>query len=345
MNDLDGLDPTSRRVALAVLRRGPVSRAALCGMLGLSAPSLTRLTKPLLASGLLRQGDPVAPTTTGRPALPLDVAAERAHFVGAKFIPGELHLVLTDLKGRVLERRTARGDYSSPEAAVRELATEVRRLTATDPAGIGVSLGASVTDAGEVQGVWFMGWPSVALQEMVTLACGLPCVVENDVNAFTLAEHWFGFGRGSRDFAVLTIGAGVGLGLVCGDELVRGHEGRAGMIGALTLADGRRVHEVVETRHIKARLSEAGDDGRDAILDDVAQAVGQTVGQACLVSAPERVLVSGEGAALLVGHEEALRDGLARYADLPADALRIEALGFDEWARGSAAMAIRAHLT
>lgn len=344
MNDLDGLDPTSRRVALAVLRQGPVARVELCSMLGLSAPSLTRLTKPLLAKGLLRQGDPVAPPVTGRPALPLDVVADRAHFVGAKFIPGELHLVLTDLKGRVLEARSVDGDFCDPEAAVRELARQVALIAATQPAGVGVSLGASVTDDGQVHGAWFMGWPTIALQEMVAGATGLPCVVENDVNAFTLAEHWFGFGRGVSDFMVVTIGAGVGLGLVCGDELVRGFDGRAGMIGALTLDDGRRVHEVVETRHVQARL-DAGAECRAEVLADVAQAVGQAVGQACLVSAPERVLVSGEGAGLLEGHEDALRAGLARYTDLPAEALRIEALGFDEWARGSAAMAIRAHLS
>lgn len=51
---------------------------------------------------------------------------------------------------------------------------------------------------------------------------GLPTVISNDLDALMEAEHWFGAGRDVRNFATLTIGAGVGGGLVINDNLVTG---------------------------------------------------------------------------------------------------------------------------
>ncbi|MEL4358498.1 MULTISPECIES: ROK family transcriptional regulator [unclassified Luteococcus] len=345
MDDFSGLDATSRRLALAVLRQGPISRAELRGRLGLSAPSLTRLAKPLVARGLLVEGEPVGPVTTGRPSVPLDVDSTRGHFLGVKFVPGRMFVVLTDLKGTVLESRVADSDFGDPANAVEAVATVVDQVRRR-PDGIGISLGASVRDAGLVCEAGFMGWPDVRLAELVRRRTGLPCVVENDVTALALAEHWFGFGRGVRDFLVVTLGAGVGAGLVCEDELVRGHRGRAGMIGGLVLHDGRRLHQVVETAAIQARLA---DEPLAVVLADVAGAMGELIGQLCLVSAPARVLLSGEGLELLSGAERApvtraLLAGISRYTQLEPEQLRVEPLDFAEWARGSAAMAIRAHM-
>ncbi|MEL4504440.1 ROK family transcriptional regulator [Luteococcus sp. H138] len=347
MNPLPGLDTSSRRVALAVLRLGPVSRTELGRVLGLSAPSLTRLTKPLVKEGLLLEGAPVAPLTTGRPAVPLDVDASRAHFLGVKFVRGEMYAVLTDLKGAVLVSEVFAGDYREPAAAVLAVAALMDWCGQRQPDGIGVCLGASVDETGMVSEAEYMGWPQLPLGTMIRERTGLPCVVENDVTAFTLAEHWFGFGRGVRDFLVVTLGAGVGAGLVCEDELVRGHRGRAGLIGGLRLDDGRRLQDVVETGAIVARLQ---DEALEQVLLDVAQAMGQLVGQLCAVTAPERVLVSGEGAQELTGRQakvltQALFDGVARYTDLGREQVKIDALNFAEWARGAATMAIRAHMT
>ncbi|WP_420176670.1 ROK family transcriptional regulator [Luteococcus sp. OSA5] len=360
MNDFAGLDSTTQRVALAVLRHGPVSRAELRQLLGLSAPSLTRLTKPLVSRGLLVECEPVAQQVSGRPSVPLEVNAASTHVIGAKFVADALYAVVTDLKGSVVDSAVVQRPFPTPQEAADALA-ELAQGWQQDwhPAGLGVSLGANVGSDGTINRVSFLGWPSTPFGEILEQTTGLDTVVANDVHAFTLAEHWFGFGRGVTDFAVATLGAGVGVGLVCGDELVTGLGGAAGRVGDVTLDDGRRLRDVAVTETIEQRASHAL--GRDlsvcdlpelvhepriqVILDDVARAIGQLVGQVCLFTAPERVLISGEGAVLLENHERALHEGIARYARLPHDRLGIESLGFDEWARGSAAMAIRAYMT
>ncbi len=66
---------------------------------------------------------------------------------------------------------------------------------------------------------------------MVEAATGIPTIIDNDLVAFTEYEHWFGAGRGLDRFAVVTLGAGVGYGLVIHDEIVRSDEFGIGLIG------------------------------------------------------------------------------------------------------------------
>ena len=94
------LDPTTRSVALAVLRHGPISRADVARLLGLSSGSLTRITKPLIETGVLEQGAPSA-FEIGRPPLPLRIVDESARFLGIKIVPGHAWVVGTGLAGEM----------------------------------------------------------------------------------------------------------------------------------------------------------------------------------------------------------------------------------------------------
>ena len=136
------------------------------------------------------------------------------------------------------------------------------------PGGLGVSLGGTVAADGLVRGTHLLAWDEpVDLAWILQQATGLATIIDNDVNAFTLAEHWFGVGRDTEDFAVLTIGAGVGLGLVCGDEVVRGHGGAAGMVGPLPVLGVRTASEVLTTRALEADAAALL--GRPVGLDEV----------------------------------------------------------------------------
>jgi glucokinase len=64
---------------------------------------------------------------------------------------------------------------------------------------------------------------------------GLPCSIENDANAAALAEHRFGAGKGTRHMIMLTLGTGIGGGLILDGELYRGAVGSAGELGHMTI--------------------------------------------------------------------------------------------------------------
>ncbi len=357
------LDPTSQRVALTVLRHGPISRADLGRLLGLSSASVTRLTKPMVGAGLLVEGRPEG-RSTGRPALPLDIAADSATFVGIKLSHEVLHAALTDLRGTILATASRTGHRLSPDEVTATVRSLVEELGVGRPApqALGVSMPATVGPDGLVRGALFLGWgDGIDLAAQLEAGTGLPTTIDNDVNAVTVAEHWFGVGRDATEFAVLTVGAGVGLGLVCRDELVRGRYGAAGMLGPLTVLGGRSVETVLNRDALLARVVAIL--GRDAdpadlpelataepaladLLDEVADAVGELAGTIAAITAPQRLLVAGEGVPVLRGREDRARAQLEAMQPqhVPPPLLVVDVVGDDEWARGAAALAIRAHM-
>lgn len=82
------------------------------------------------------------------------------------------------------------------------------------------------------------GWRHVPLARMLRQRLRCPCAVDNDVNLVTLGEWSFGAGRGAQDLVCLTLGTGVGGGLVIGNQLYRGASGSAGEIGHMVIRPG-----------------------------------------------------------------------------------------------------------
>jgi len=93
---------SARELVREVLIHGPVARAELGRRLRLSPASLTRLSKPLLDSGLFVEGAVEAAGAVGRPVRPLDVRVDGHRFVGIKLTGDQAFGVLTDLRARTL---------------------------------------------------------------------------------------------------------------------------------------------------------------------------------------------------------------------------------------------------
>ncbi len=84
------------------------------------------------------------------------------------------------------------------------------------------------------------GWTEVALVEPVSRAAGVPVTLDNDANAAVVGEFWSGAGRGTRDMAMLTLGTGIGGGVVLNGALWRGRHENAGELGhKIVIPDGR----------------------------------------------------------------------------------------------------------
>ncbi|KPG84451.1 hypothetical protein AEQ27_06585 [Frigoribacterium sp. RIT-PI-h] len=224
---------SAQAVVLDILVHGARPRTELAARLGLSGPSLTRITKPLLESGLLVERASLAPSGSGRPSVPLDLDPDAHHFVGVKLTRDRLFVVVTDQRGRVLGEHDEPLPDPSPAAVVGQVTAVVAAARARDDRirAVGVTVGGQAGDRAHVRHAPFLGWDDVPLADLLTAPTGLPTWVENDVRALTQAEHWFGEGRGLRSFALVTIGAGVGLGLVAAGEVLGGAHSSAGRIG------------------------------------------------------------------------------------------------------------------
>lgn len=368
------LGESARDLAREVLIHGPISRAELGRRLGLSPASLTRLSKPFLDRGLFVEAPDLVQGATGRPARPLDVAVDARRIVGVKLSGDAAHGVLTDLRASALalDSRPLPGhDPAEVVAVLAELVAALRADAGIELAGVGVSVGGNVADQRVVTRAPFLGWRDVALADLLEARVGVPVDVENDVTALTTAEQWFGPARAEDAFAVVTIGAGVGYGLVMHDRVVTTPDTGLGLGGHLPLdpsgprcMDGHRgcATAMLSIPSICAQVGIAlgREVGYDEVLElaashhplarSVTDAAGRALGRMMAFSANlamvDTIVLSGEGVGLWEVAGETALAALAADRDPEATevVVHVDDAGFDSWARGAAAVAIQGGL-
>lgn len=365
----------SRSVALQVLINGPISRSEIARRLELSPGSLTRLSAPLIESGLLVEVEieERLDGRTGRPSRPLDVVPNSRHFIGMKVTGGEILGVTTDLRANVLAMASAPLASRNSEVVAsaiaqlaKDLAEQVPEITA-----LGIGIGGLVTNHSVVASAPFLEWEDVPLGSMIEDLTGLPTVIENDVVAFTEAEHWFGAGRGLDRFAVLTLGAGIGYGLVIHDELVVDGDSGIGLVGHWPLdpfgplcPEGHRgcSHSLVSQPAITQAVSDAvgrsltydevldsadmGEPAARRVVDDAGRGLGRLLAAIANLTAPERIILGGEGVRLVEIAADAIRQGMKNDRNPRAKEIALFTTPGDntEWCRGAAVIAIQRYV-
>ena len=366
------LAESARAVALEVLIHGPLSRAELARRLGMSTPSLSRLTRPLTEAGLISETGDQQVIGRGRPSQPLAVIADAHHFLGINITGEMLYGALINLRAQVLTSSVMPLEDRDPDVVVSRVQQLIRQLTAgqSEVDALGVALGGNCSD-GIVTRAPFLGWSGVPLGPMLHDRTGLPTVVGNDIAAFTEAEHWFGAGRDCPHFAVLTIGAGIGHGLVVHDRMVLSPDAGLGLIGHFPLEPGGPpcplghrgcATALLTTEAIESAISvalgrrlgypeclslaAAGNAAARSIVDEAARGLGRLVAATANLNMPRKIILSGEGIGLVDVARPALDAGIA--ADRDPDAapleLAIRYTDFTQWARGAGVIALQNHV-
>ena len=372
--------PAASMVFTTVLAHGPITRGEIAQRAGISAAAVTKAVRPLMDVGYLVEDlNEGARSALGRPANPVRVNADRAWFIGVKVTGDEIISVLTDLRCRVRATRHARLAAREPEAVLAAIAALVRELL-TEADGLGVRVrGLGIAVSGDVdrgEGVVryspFLEWRDIPLAEIASEQTRLPVTVDNDVRALTVAEQWFGAGVGLADFALVTVGAGIGCGLVVHGRVVSGTHGVAGEIGHLPIdplgpkchcgnngcveaiaADAailRDVREIsgrpVATAAEAVELARAGDPGARAVYTRAGAAIGRAIGCVVNLFGPDRVIISGEGLAAYDLFADGIREAFvaAAFGTAAQCDLMTRPLSFEEWARGAAATSIQSFI-
>lgn len=362
----------NRRLIVNEIRRaGSIARSELAEITGLSGAAVTFITSELVEEGLLVE-DPAHSGQRRRP-LKLNFAAHFA--VGIKLTETELQAVLTDLSTTVIARATREVNARSAEDVadacaaifselVRQSGTPIERV-----AGIGLAM-PGLVDA--KQGICVesmrIGWHYVPIARLIAERARVRVWVDNDVNAFALGEHLFGLGRHAQSVAAMTIGRGVGAGLVVNGAVFRGHRGGAGEIGHVPIAiDGRLcecgrygcLEAYVSERSIVKQLHERSDDYRKcgpedvlalakagnfdalAVLDRAGGGLGR--GLAALVNMfdPEVLVLGGEGVRFLPYFKKAMQGEFERLAFGDKRRIDVHAWGDDGWTRGAAGLVVQ----
>jgi predicted NBD/HSP70 family sugar kinase len=225
-----------------IRQRGPVSRAQISRVSGLSKPTVSQALTALESARLVREAGRSS-GGKGPSAVLYELNARAGWVVGIDVGRAWVRAALADLSGEIVARRDERARVRSSQTLITQLGEVAHALA--DEAGlrwrqvtfatIG-SPGVFHPELGQVSLAHSLpGWGRQGLVEAVQRELGTNIAFENDVNLAALGEQWRGLGKGVEDFVVLHIGTGVGVGLVLGGQLYRGSSGAAGEVGYLPL--------------------------------------------------------------------------------------------------------------
>lgn len=230
----------NRRLILNCLRReGGLSRVEIAAMTGLSPAAVTGVTAELINEGMLVEGKGMQ-STGGRKPIPLSIDYRQHWSVGFKLMPDRVEGTLTDLSTQPIGACDVPLSSRDPEAvaaAIEEgVATLLQRQNGNSDklVGIGVAMpGLIDVNRGLCLEFHDFGWANVPIAELIAARTSVPVWVDNDVNAFAIAQQLFGYGRTRGSALVLVISAGVGAALIFNGQIHRGARFAAGEIGFL----------------------------------------------------------------------------------------------------------------
>lgn len=227
--------PLRQQIFERVRAAGQTPRIDVAKDLGISPGSVTQLTSELIAHGLIVEAEtPHESSTRGRPPVALAVAPMAGYVVGMKLGDFRHSAVIVDFAGTQIaefegasstHRHEAAGLLNEAETLLDAL-LNAAGMSRNDVRAVGVGLAGIIDhEAGLVPWSPLLVERNVALRDELSNRIGVPVFIDNDANMLTLAELWFGAGRGKQSFAVVTIEYGVGMGLVLDNRLYRGSGG------------------------------------------------------------------------------------------------------------------------
>jgi predicted NBD/HSP70 family sugar kinase len=271
----------NQAVILDAIRHAPdgLSRVELAERTGLSAQSVSNITRRLLDRELITEAGTLVAAGRGKPRTLLRLHPTGHFAIGVHIDPTVTTVALLDFVGDVVASvRTLPASATSPPRLVAAITEAADGLVASTGVDAGRVLGLGIAAPGPLDpgaGVvleppLLPEWNRVGLRELLHEATGYPVVLHKDAAAAALAELWRG-PRGSAaaltDFVFLYLGTGLGAGIVMGGELIGGSTNNAGEIGHLMVtADGPRclcgqrgcVGAACRPRNLVAEAADAG---------------------------------------------------------------------------------------
>ncbi len=384
LGNRDLIRAINRSIILNVIKtEGMVARAEVARRTGLSPATVTGITADLIAEGLVFEKEP-GDSSGGRRPIMLAINPDGGYVAGIKLMEDQAVGALTDLESRVLCKETIPLDSREPGAVVAALGDLVELLVARASAartllvgfsprllGVGVGLAGIVdSERGVLRQTPFQKWHNLPMRDLLQARIAVPVYIDNDVNTLTLAEQLFGSGQGLEDFLVITVGRGVGLGMVFNRQFYRGARGGAGEFGhtvidprgaqcdcgkrgcletyvgdpGLLRAAGELISPAPDSTAALLALAESGDERARGVFAHAGEILGGAVANLINVLNPQRIIISGEGAVYGRWMFDALLVAVDAHATpaLRSDVvIKVEPLGDDAWACGAASLVLR----
>lgn len=380
---LPEIDAIQAKIFTLVLRNGPLSRSALAERIGVDPSTVTRSLPTLIDLGWLRETTARrGPRGRGRPSLLVRVHEGHHLAVGVKIGPTGISGVATDLLATPIARRQRDLDSREPRAVLDAVSSMVLDLVqsaftggierSATVVGVGIGVGGHIEHDGLVRNSHIMGWHDVDVASPVAERTGVPVVVNNDANTLAVAHHWYGAARSVENLATVTLGRGIGCGLILAGRLHQGADGSAGELGHIpvdphgpvcacgntgcleSLASDLAILAAINRNRPGAALTDideaadlarTGDSEALAAFREAGTALGRGIAVINNLLNLEQVVVAGEMVTAIDLLEPTMRDAMDRYAFSTTGErcrLFIDCDNDDLWERGAACLAVRA---
>ena len=227
-----------------ILLSGPVSRSEIAVRVGLTPGTVSRIVRPLIEAGLVRElaergGEP--PSGPGRRIVPLDIDPQGGQVLGLTVGPTIQTVTLADIKNRTIARTDLQLEsVEDAEQVVRSLARESRRLIGRHLGGRDRLLGGLLMVAGQVDPVRgdvvdapYLGWGPFPLRAKLADMLDLPMKVLPVATAIAREEMLFGETRGRDNMLMLVCGMGIGAAVILDGRLIEASNVHSGAIGRM----------------------------------------------------------------------------------------------------------------
>jgi predicted NBD/HSP70 family sugar kinase len=360
---------------------GSIARSEIARMTGLSPATITGISADLIAEGLVFEKS-AGDSNGGRPPIMLALNSTGRYAIGIKLAEKSVTGVLTDLEATILQREINPLQGHRIDKALDVITQTVETLIRTSGIERELILGVGVGAAGimnKERGVLryspILGWRDVAIVDLLKSRLNYPVFIDNDVNTFTLTEKWFDVDKEIKNFLTVTVGRGVGLGIVVNDQIYRGAHGGGGEFGHTVIDPDGPLCECGKRGCLEAYVSDPallrvarergvlGDDQKpisdirdlihiaeadDLLARDVLAQAGEMLGRGLAnlinVFSPDLIVISGEGVRSGDFLFNPMRSAILRYVmpGLMQDTkIQIDTWEDDAWARGAAGLVLQ----
>ena len=369
------------RALSEIRRRGEAARVDLVETLDLSPATVSAVVSELLDSDLIIEAPSTAAAGRGRPRIQLRLNPKARVVAGAKLSDDNVTVAILDFCGEIISTADAATGPDPLSASNLLEKIEVALERALDGTGINeanlAAFGLGVpgfveVESGQCHWSPLLSGAPINLRQLLSQRLSCPIFVDNDANLATMAELWFGHGRNERDFLVVTVEHGVGLGIVLDGRLFRGARGlgaefghtkvqidgalcRCGQRGCLEayVADYALAREAglavgsgagpEKTLDLLAEKAKAGHDVSASIYRRAGRMLGLGLANLLNIFDPPLIVLAGER----IQNHELLAEEIERTlaassisVDRPVTQLAVHRWGDQLWARGAGALAL-----
>ncbi len=228
-----------------IIREKLISRASISNSSGLNKGTVSSLVQELIDRHLVYETG-IGESSGGRKPVMLRFQHQAGYAIGVDLGVNYVQTILTDLSGNLVKEQITTYHSATVQEIIRHIEHAIANLMPFVPespygvVGIGIGIPGIVDSAGLILFAPNLGWRDINLQAVIQERFQLPVHVDNEANAGAIGEQQYGAGRHAKDLVYLSVGIGIGAGIMIDGDIYRGASGYSGEIGHMTInADGK----------------------------------------------------------------------------------------------------------